>query len=69
MCSRFPARRKRHIACDEFFMLRIKNSERTHSAAPPFQPRFAAQPLAALPPYGCGVPLAGASLDSWLVWI
>ena len=48
-------------------MLRIKNSERTHSAAPPFQPRFAAQPLAALPPYGCGVPLAGASLGCDLV--
>ena len=32
-----PARRKRHIACDEFFMLRIKNSSCAHSAAPPFQ--------------------------------
>ena len=28
------------------------------------QGQFTAQPLAALPPYGCGVPLAGAALGS-----
>ena len=27
------------------------------------QGQFTAQPLAALPPYGCGVPLAGASAE------
>ena len=27
------------------------------------QAEFTAQPLAALPPYGCGVPLAGASAE------
>ena len=36
-----PARRKRHIACDEFFMLRIKNSSCAHSAAPRFRTGFA----------------------------
>ena len=36
----------------------------SRSLAPHFRPRFAAQPLAALPLYGCGVPPAGASLDS-----
>lgn len=30
-----------------------------HFAAPPLQLRFAPQPLAALPPYGSGVPLCG----------
>ena len=35
-------RRKRHIACDEFFMLRIKNLSRAHSAAPRFRTGFAA---------------------------
>ena len=64
-CCGAPRRSKLHIACSDFF----QKSERTHSAAPPLHPRTAAQPLAALPPYGCGVPLAGASLDSWLVWI
>ena len=38
---RAPARRKRHIVCDEFFMLRIKNSSRTHSAALRFRIGFA----------------------------
>ena len=28
----------------------------------------AAQPSAALPPYGCGVPLAGAAAPCWLNW-
>ena len=37
-----PARRKRHIACDEFFMLRIKNSSCAHFAAPRFRTGFAA---------------------------
>ena len=37
-----PVRRKRHIACDEFFMLRIKNLSRAHSAAPRFRTGFAA---------------------------
>ena len=32
------------------------------SAGPPLPTEPAAQPLAALPPYGCGVPLAGTSL-------
>ena len=110
-----PARRKRHIACDEFLcsalktrlalillllafdcdslcwirsrgrisklsmrymseqsplcsdvllFLRNKRASSARSLAPPFQPRSAAQPLAALPPYGCGVPLAGAALGS-----
>ena len=30
-----------HIACDEFFMLRIKNSSCAHSAAPRFRTGFA----------------------------
>ena len=32
----------------------------------PFLAPPAAQPLAALPPYGCGVPLAGAAAPCWL---
>ena len=36
-----PARRKRHIACDEIFMLRIKISSRAHSAAPRSRTGFA----------------------------
>ena len=35
---RRAARRKRHIACDELFLLRIKISSRTHSATPPPEP-------------------------------
>ena len=35
-----------------------QNSFRTHFAAPHFRTGFAAQPFAALPPYGCGVPHA-----------
>ena len=34
----------------------------THYTASPLQTKPAAQPLAALLPYGCGVPLAGAVL-------
>lgn len=34
----------------------------THYTASPLQTKPAAQPLAALLPYGCGVPLAGAAL-------
>ena len=58
-----PRRSKRHIACSDFF----RKSERAHFAAPPLQTGPAAQPLAAPPPYGCGVPLAGAALGSGLV--
>ena len=36
-CSRFPCWSKLYIACSDFF----QKSERAHSAAPPFQPRFA----------------------------
>ncbi|MCF2596211.1 hypothetical protein [Pseudoflavonifractor phocaeensis] len=39
----------------------FKKSSLIHSVAPPFPIEPAAQPLAALPPYGCSVPLAGAS--------
>ena len=35
-----------------------------HSAAPTLPTRPGAQPLAALPPYGCGLPPAGTSLGS-----
>ena len=42
----------------------LTQPSRTHSAAPRFRPRSAAQLLAALKPYGCGAPLAGASLGS-----
>ena len=48
-----------------FYSCGTKTSS-ARSLAPPFQPQFAAEPLAALPPYGCGVPLAGAALDSRL---
>ena len=48
-----PARRKRHIACDEFFMHCIKNSSCAHSAAPRFRTGFA--PLDS----GSGSPLRG----------
>lgn len=37
--------------------------------APPFQITTTAQPSAALPPYGCGVPLAGTSLGCDLVLV
>ena len=40
-----PARRKRHIACDEIFMLRIKISSRAHSAAPRSRTGFASLDL------------------------
>ena len=45
----------------------FQKSERAHAAAPPFQIEPAAQPLAASPPYGCGVPLAGTALGFDLV--
>ena len=47
------ARRKRHIACDDFLCFRIKKSSCAHSASPRFRTGFAAQPVAAFPPYGC----------------
>jgi len=45
----------------------LQKSERAHSAAPPFQIEPGAQPLVALPPYGCGLPLAGTSLGFNLI--
>ena len=44
--------------------LRFRRSgeNRARSLAPPLPTTTTAQPLAALPPYGCGVPLAGTTL-------
>ena len=46
---------------------RLNGENCVRSLAPPLPNATAAQPLAALPPYGCGVPLAGASLGC--IWV
>ena len=45
---------------------KFSNKARPGRAVLRFQPRPTAQPLAAVPPYGCGVPLAGTALGSRL---
>ncbi len=63
---RFPSpapRRSKVRFAPAFF---CKKCHPLRSLAPPLQTGPAAQPLAAPPPYGCGVPLAGASLGSGL---
>ena len=55
------------LCSDVLLFLWNKRTSSARSLAPPFQITTAAQPLAALPPYGCGVPLAGASLGCDLV--
>ena len=49
-----------------FVPFSLQSSSRAHSTAPCFQPRTEAQPLAALPPYGCGLPLVGTAMGSRL---
>ena len=44
------------------FFISLQSSSRAHFAAPRFQPRPGAQPLAAFPPYGCGRTALGSRL-------
>ncbi len=55
-----PVRLNHQIATACFASLAMTNRVAFCVIARRAQPDVAAQPLAALPPYGCGVPLAGA---------